>query len=54
MGLGTTIGFNNGLLNLVYGLGSSFGEPTLLRTGKIHIGFTSFFLKKLNELQSSI
>ena len=43
MGLGTTIGFNNGLLNLVYGLGSSFGEPTLLRTGKIHIGFTSFF-----------
>ena len=43
IGLGTTVGFNNGLLNLVYGLGSSFGEPTLLRTGKIHIGFTSFF-----------
>jgi len=43
IGLGTTIGFNNGLLNLVYGLGSSFSEPTLLRTGKIHIGFTSFF-----------
>ena len=43
MGLGTTIGFNNGLLNLVYGLGSSVGEPIQLRTGKIHIGFTSFF-----------
>ena len=43
IGLGTTVGFNNGLLNLVYGLGSSFGEPTLLKTGKIHIGFTSFF-----------
>ena len=43
IGLGTTVGFNNGVLNLVYGLGSSFGEPTLIRTGKIHIGFTSFF-----------
>tara|TARA_B100000683_G_scaffold67548_1_gene66240 strand:- start:1468 stop:3135 length:1668 start_codon:yes stop_codon:yes gene_type:complete len=43
MGLGTTVGFNNGLLNLVYGLGSSVGEPIQLRTGKIHIGFTSFF-----------
>ena len=43
VGLGTAIGFNNGILNLVYGLGSNLGEPTLLRTGKIHIGFTSFF-----------
>ena len=43
VGLGTAIGFNNGILNLVYGLGSDLGEPTLLRTGKIHIGFTSFF-----------
>ncbi len=42
-GFGTNIGFNNGLLSLVYGLGSVVGEPTLLRTGKIHIGFTSFF-----------
>ena len=43
VGLGTAIGFNNGILNLVYGLGSDLGEPTLLRTGKIHIGFSSFF-----------
>ena len=36
MGLGTTIGFNNGLLNLVYGLGSSVGDHPIKNRENTH------------------
>ena len=42
-GFGTHIGFKNGLLSLVYGLGTEVGQPFVIRTGKIHLGFTSYF-----------
>ena len=42
-GFGTHIGFKNGLLSLMYGLGTEVGQPFLIRTGKIHLGFTSYF-----------
>jgi hypothetical protein len=42
-GFGTHIGFKNGLLSLIYGLGTEIGQPFVIRTGKIHLGFTSFF-----------
>ena len=44
-GIGSGISFQtqNGLLTLIYSLGKTQTEPFLFRTGKIHIGFTSFF-----------
>lgn len=44
-GVGSGISFQtqNGLLTLIYSLGKSKEQPFLFRTGKIHIGFTSFF-----------
>ena len=44
-GIGSGISFQtqNGLLTLIYSLGKSKEQPFLFRTGKIHIGFTSFF-----------
>ena len=42
-GFGTNISMPNGLLTLIYGLGRKIGNPFLLRTGKIHLGFTSYF-----------
>lgn len=43
LGFGTNLSLNNGLLTLVYGLGSEVGENFMIRTGKIHLGFTSYF-----------
>ena len=44
-GLGSGISFQtqNGLLTLIYSLGKTQTQSFLFRTGKIHIGFTSFF-----------
>jgi hypothetical protein len=43
IGLGTNLSFNNGFMTLIYALGRETDQKFLLRTGKIHIGFTSFF-----------
>lgn len=43
IGFGTNISMSNGMLTLIYGLGRKFDNPFLIRTGKIHLGFTSFF-----------
>ena len=43
VGLGTNISMPNGLLTLIYGLGRKIDNPFLIRTGKIHLGFTSYF-----------
>lgn len=42
-GFGTNISMPNGLLTLIYGLGRKINNPFLIRTGKIHLGFTSYF-----------
>ena len=42
-GFGTNISMPNGLLTLIYGLGRKIDNPFLIRTGKIHLGFTSYF-----------
>ena len=42
-GFGTNISMPNGVLTLIYGLGRKIGNRFLLRTGKIHLGFTSYF-----------
>ena len=42
-GFGTNISMPNGLLTLIYGLGRNIDNPFLIRTGKIHLGFTSYF-----------
>ena len=42
-GFGTNISMTNGVLTLIYGLGRKIGNPFLIRTGKIHLGFTSYF-----------
>lgn len=42
-GFGTNISMPNGLLTLIYGFGRKIDNPFLIRTGKIHLGFTSYF-----------
>ena len=42
-GFGTNISIQNGLLTLIYGLGRKIDNQFLIRTGKIHLGFTSYF-----------
>lgn len=42
-GFGTNISMPNGILTLIYGLGRKIDNPFLIRTGKIHLGFTSYF-----------
>ena len=42
-GFGTNISMPNGFLTLIYGLGRKIENPFLIRTGKIHFGFTSYF-----------
>ena len=42
-GFGTNISMPNGLLTLIYGLGRKIDNSFLIRTGKIHLGFTSYF-----------
>ena len=42
-GFGTNISMPNGLLTLIYGLGRKIDNLFLIRTGKIHLGFTSYF-----------
>lgn len=42
-GLGANIATPSGVLSLIYGLGRKVENSFLLRTGKIHLGFTSFF-----------
>ena len=42
-GLGANIATSSGVLTLIYGLGREVENTFLLRTGKIHLGFTSFF-----------
>jgi hypothetical protein len=43
IGFGSNIAMNNGVLTIIYGLGRKMEDKFLLRTGKIHLGFTSFF-----------
>ena len=42
-GFGTNISMKNGLLTFIYGIGRKIDNPFLIRTGKIHLGFTSYF-----------
>ena len=42
-GFGTNISMQNGFLTLIYGLGRKIDNPFQIRTGKIHLGFTSYF-----------
>ena len=42
-GVGTTFETKAGLFGLTYALGQQFGNPILLRGGKVHFGFTSLF-----------
>jgi len=42
-GAGTTFETKAGLFSLTYALGRQFGNPILLRGGKIHFGFISLF-----------
>lgn len=42
-GFGTNISMPNGILTLIYGLGRKIDNPFLIRSGKIHLGFTSYF-----------
>ena len=42
-GFGTNISMKNGLLTFIYGIGRKLDNPFLIRTGKIHLGFTSYF-----------
>ena len=42
-GFGTNISMPNGLLTLIYGMGRKIDNPFLIKTGKIHLGFTSYF-----------
>tara|TARA_Y100000589_G_scaffold232816_1_gene220347 strand:- start:2 stop:1669 length:1668 start_codon:yes stop_codon:yes gene_type:complete len=43
IGLGTNFSINNGLLTIIYALGRETNQPFIIRTGKIHLGFTSYF-----------
>ena len=42
-GAGFSFGTNIGVFSLSYALGKQFDNPILLRDGKIHFGYTSFF-----------
>ena len=42
-GIGANIATPSGVLSLIYGLGRKVENSFLLRTGKIHLGFSSFF-----------
>lgn len=42
-GLGITFETRAGMFSLTYALGKQFDNPILLRNGKIHFGFVSFF-----------
>ncbi len=42
-GAGISFETNPGIFSLSYALGSQFDAPILLRTAKVHFGFTSFF-----------
>ena len=43
LGFGTNISMKNGLLTFIYGIGRKLDNPFLIRTAKIHLGFTSYF-----------
>jgi len=43
LGFGTNISMRNGLLTFIYGIGRKLDNPFLIRTAKIHLGFTSYF-----------
>jgi hypothetical protein len=42
-GFGTNISMKNGLFTFIYGIGRKIDNPFLIRIGKIHFGFTSYF-----------
>lgn len=42
-GAGTTFATKAGLFSITYALGQQFGNPILLRGGKVHFGFISLF-----------
>ncbi len=42
-GFGTNISMKNGVLTFIYGIGRKLNNPFLIRTAKIHLGFTSYF-----------
>ena len=43
VGFGTNLSMNNGFLTMIYAIGREINQPFLIKTGKIHIGFTSYF-----------
>ena len=43
VGAGFSFGTNIGVFSISYGLGKQFDNPMLLRNGKVHFGYVSFF-----------
>lgn len=43
VGAGFSFGTNIGIFSISYGLGKQFDNPMLLRNGKVHFGYVSFF-----------
>ncbi len=43
VGIGTNFSVNNGMLTIIYALGRETNIPFVLKTGKIHLGFNSYF-----------
>jgi len=42
-GLGASLQTSAGLLQIVYALGKTAGEPILIKNGKFHLGINSYF-----------
>jgi hypothetical protein len=43
VGAGFSFGTNIGVFSISYGIGKQFDYPMLLRDGKVHFGYVSFF-----------
>ena len=43
VGAGFSFGTNIGIFSISYGIGKQFDNPMLLRNGKVHFGYVSFF-----------
>jgi len=43
VGLGLVLGSDNGQFKLSYGLGAELGKGLQLNTGKLHLGYISYF-----------
>ena len=43
VGIGTNFSVNNGMLTIIYAIGRETNFPFVVKTGKIHLGFNSYF-----------